>query len=340
MTGRTKLQLTNKRTEKELAIFLMSEIWKKCGAEINSPEFIESVDKLELILKEKFANPILPIGNESLAFSVMTPKTAALAYERVYRIPVLNDPVPEEIGFYGASIYEKCWWAATVVSLFAKEAGVNGVFYNWNKEHEQESGTEEGESEKTSLGFICTEFPKLFYTQPTIFYHSQKHFQDDFSNGKQEVLTSAISNIAMVQEAKLNWEQVIEFRKDKEARIKYIRLTRWIDNELLTKPKNQIEDEIAIKLDDYNWTIKKHGIQTAIGTLSSIIDAKFLSSSSLATTAAALTGGGLLAALTSLSLLFGKTAITFGSKYIENLEKRRKDNFEIAYLFDIKKKFS
>ena len=54
-------------------------------------------------IEKRCGKPIMPGPRDSLALSVMKPKTAALAYEKVYRIPFLTDPVPSEVAFFGAS---------------------------------------------------------------------------------------------------------------------------------------------------------------------------------------------------------------------------------------------
>jgi len=142
----------------------------------------------------------------------------------------------------------------------------------------------------------------------------------------------------LVDEDSLTWEQVQEFRKDTEARAKYKRLVRWIDEELKTKSPAAVQDLIAIRLDDYEWSIKKHGMKTKLGALSCVLDPKFLVAASTVVGASTLAGGELWAALSAATVTIGGAAVSFGKACIDALDERRKENYEVAYIHDIKKK--
>ena len=78
-------------------------------------EFEGLVDEFADSMRERCGAPIVPGELESLGFSVMKPKTAALAFDRIYRIPLLSDPVPPQIGFYCGTLPEVAYW----VGIFA-----------------------------------------------------------------------------------------------------------------------------------------------------------------------------------------------------------------------------
>lgn len=317
---------------------IIRTFFEKWGYDIHSKEFEENLAKpLMATMQKRCGNPIHPKPDESLAFSILKPKTAALAFDRVYRAPVMLEPVPEEIGFYGATTNEIGWWGASLLFLCASQVGIKTGWDLFDKGKKSEGSSQ---TEKETLRFILSEFPKVFNQTPTVFYHAKQSFETDFPKGKNQILTKVISDVAMVDEENLEWEQVIEFRKDKEAKAKYIRFMRWLDKELLTSDSKQIEDLVAVKLDDYQWTLKKHGLKTVIGTISSLLDPKFLGSASAATLTTAFAAGGLWTTLTSLSLIIGKTAVTFGTKYIEGVDERRNSNYEIAYINEVKNKFT
>src|SRR5262249_21489713 len=111
-----------------------------------------------------------------------------------------------------------------------------------------------------------------FKRTPTILYPSSDVYQGEFPIGSQEVLMAAITNIALVDEKNLQWRQVLEFRKDSEARNKYRRFIRWINLELRSSSPDEVKDLIATRLEDYEWALKKHGIKNTLGTLSCILD--------------------------------------------------------------------
>jgi hypothetical protein len=303
---------------------------------VTSSEFEEFVHAIACTMHERFGKPLYPKANESLVVTFDKPKTAALAFDKVYRTPALIEPFPEEVGFYGATDIEKGWWGMGLLYLVAYQLGIKTDLEIFNDEREIDYDIPE--AERNNLRFLCSQFPKVFHQTPTILYSSKNNYNCDFQIGKEHVLMAAISNVAMVDEKELDWKQVLEFRKDINSRIKYQRFMRWLDSEMLTCSPRQIEDNISIKMDDYQYSLKKHGIKTMLGTVSSLIDTKFIGAVSAATAATALAGGELLTALTPLSLMLGKTIITFSNMFIDSMDEARKENYEIAYIYEAKNK--
>jgi hypothetical protein len=297
------------------------------------PEAREKViDMLADVIEQRFGHPIYPRPGESLALSVMTPKTAALAFDRVYRMPFLVDTVPEELGFYCATAPEVMTCATALMLYTAEEAGI--AVNTLKRDHEAQRG------EAGSLRWLCSQFRSEFGISPTIFYHSASSYARQFPSGAQSVLKAAISGVALVEEANLTWDQVKEFRQDAEARGKYRRMVRWINMELANKSPEELQDIIAIRLDDYGWALKKHGIKSSLGALSCLLDPKFLGATSATVAAGALAGGTLWAELAGVTLVIGQALVKFGTTMIDGLDERRKDNYEIAYIHDIRKRFT
>ncbi len=289
------------------------------------------------IIKERFAKPIYPNPGESLAFSNMTPKTAALAFDKVYRNPALTDPVPEEVGFYCATLPEMAFTAAGTFLLAAKDAGLAGKKVD-KYLREERTAQVKAKNEARTLRLFCSEMQIGLGISPTIFYHERASMEREFPDGAHAILKSSISNIAMVDEASLTWEQVIEFRNDLEARKKYRRFVRWADSELEARSSKEMENLVATRLDDYEWSLKKHGVRASLGTISCLLDPKFLAGVSAATAATALATNSIWAALAGASLVIGKAVVAFGTEMVDGLEERRRDNYEVAYLYDIQKR--
>lgn len=311
---------------------LVSIFLKHIGITADStPDYEKLVKSFASMIRERLGKPIYPKTNESLALSVMTPKTAALAFDKVYRIPVLIDPVPEEIGFYCATPPEIGFWSIGLFQRAAEEAGID-------LEQAEGENQSSSETEAQHLRLLCSEFQRQFQIAPTIFYHAQGSCKKEFPKGRNQILTAAISNIAMVDENSLDWQQIIEFRKDSETRKKYRRFVRWVDTEMKEKAPEEIEDLIAIRLDDYQWVLKKHGIKVSLGTLSCLLDPKFVGAVSATVAATAVAGGGVWAALAGASLAVGQAVVSFGTALIDGLDQRRKDNYEVAYIHEVHKR--
>ena len=195
-------------------------------------------------------------------------------------------------------------------------------------------------NETRSLRLLCSELNEEVGVMPTIFYHHSENMRKEFPVGPHQLLMAAISNVAMVDESELTWDQVIEFRRDDKARAKYRRFVRWADYEMKARSPEELEDIIAMRLDDYSWSLKKHGMTATLGAMSCLLDPKFLAAMSAATAATAAVGGALGAALTATTLTVGKALVSFGKEMVDGVDERRKGNYEIAYVYDIKKRLA
>lgn len=174
--------------------------------------------------------------------------------------------------------------------------------------------------------------------EPTLFYESSQDQSQEFQPGSKEVLMTAITSLEIVNEKGLSWEQVLEFRRDREARKKYRRLVRWLDAELRATAPSDVIGAMEDRLDGYQWAIRKHGLSTALGVVSALLDPKFLGGLSATVTAAAIAGGTGWAALAGTAVSVGRALVSFGTTYVGGIEARRGSNYEIAYLHEIQRR--
>jgi hypothetical protein len=318
--------------EKAIAKQLVERVSFSFESDVERSSFI---DRLADTIRRRCGAPIHPSTNESLSLSVMRPKTAALAFDRVYRIPVLNEPVPTEVGFYGATPPEIAYSAAALMILASEDAGFTIQGF-----HDVPATRTPAENERRTLFALCSDLATQYGRLPTIFFHNQKAREAEMPSGSHFVLFTAIIDIALVDEASLSWEQVIEFRKDAEARTKYRRLVRWIDTELQSHSPSEVGDLVAFRLDDYEWALRKHGISTLLGSISSLLDPKFIGAASAVVAATTLSSEKQWGALMGLSIAVGKAAVTFGTTKLAAIQERRANNYEVAYIHEIKSKLS
>lgn len=162
------------------------------------------------------------------------------------------------------------------------------------------------------------------YLTPTE-YDNYISIEDQQCKAGIEICLDFIPDIV---EDKLTWEQVLEFRQDKKTKTKLDRLRRWFNIDLLKKSEEEIKNILGQKLDDYQWALKKHGIQTLVGGSTSIMS--FVS------------GPTLLKLLTDspLAMLSGGVAIGTGAiawiakKLIERTDLKRD---HVAYIYEVRK---
>lgn len=80
-----------------------------------------------------------------------------------------------------------------------------------------------------------------------------------------------IKDIPLILEKELEWEQVLDFRRDKKCMNSAKRLMRWSNIECNGLTRNDIREKLEQELDEYSFSIKKHGIQIVTGALSTIL---------------------------------------------------------------------
>jgi hypothetical protein len=292
--------------------------------------------KVKAKLLKGINSPILPKPCESIAISFGAPKTAALAFDRVYRLPIVGDTlVPKEVGFYFATTEEI---AFNIYML--NMAVTNNVVIDVDGLKLQESNNvkvfhSSANYERGNMQLLTAHFP----TPASVFYQNQKMLSAAYPSGSSEVLHAAITDVALVREDELSWEQVLEFRRDDKARTKYRRFVRWVDMELKSSSPKEVVELMSIRLDDYEWALKKHGIKTSLGALSCLLDPKFLTTASAAIAVSAIAGGKLWASLASAGLVIGRSALEFGTQFVDAKDALRKENYELAYVHEVSKLF-
>lgn len=284
-------------------------------------------------LRRRCGPTLIPHPNESLALSMMSPKTAALAYDKVYRLPILVDPVPEEVGFYGGTLPEMVYCAFTLFIEASREVGFTIEGFG----DTVPSAGEQSVNERRSLSTLTSDLASAIGRPPTIFYRTHQARETDFGVGAESMLMAAIRDIALVDESSLSWKQILEFRRDAEARTKYRRIVRWLDKELCSAEPAAVMDMIALRFDDYEWAIRKHGISTSLGVVSTLIDPKVIGAATAIAATTSVVGTTLWGALAGASIVVGKAVLTFGTTHIAELDRRRGSNYEVAYIHELRR---
>ncbi|MBW2570127.1 MAG: hypothetical protein JRE47_12380, partial [Deltaproteobacteria bacterium] len=155
--------------------------------------------------------------------------------------------------------------------------------------------------------------------------------------GDASVLITTLSDLAVVDEEKLVWEQVKQFREDKDALSKFRRLIHWLDADMINKPQSFVSDEISSRLNEYEWALKKHGIITLLGTITDALDGNFLVGASATGAFLTLLERPGLAALAATGLVLTKAVVAISERLVELEDIRRGPNSEIAFIQEVSK---
>lgn len=165
------------------------------------------------------------------------------------------------------------------------------------------------------------------FVEKTEFEKDCVSLKDAYPPIKHNVIDACIQAIPSVIEEQLSWDQVVETRKDKKAIVKMRKFKNWANQNLEGKSPAEIADILYSELEDYEDTLKKHGIKTTIGGFSTIL-------SGASSILAVLEGSQVELAAAGIAVTAG--LVTFTSDQV--LDYYEKKNTPIAFIYDITKK--
>ena len=167
-------------------------------------------------------------------------------------------------------------------------------------------------------------------------YGSENTRMKEFTEGDRRVVVASLEGIGIIDETTLTWEQILDFRKDTNARHKYIRFLHWLDKDMIGRSPAYIEDEISLRLQDYERSLKNHGIKTVIGTVSEVLDGKYIIGSSSIVAGLSLSGHPVLGFLVGAGLLIGKVVIKISETALSFDDNELGINSEVSWVYEVK----
>lgn len=149
----------------------------------------------------------------------------------------------------------------------------------------------------------------------------------------------ALREISIVDDTKLSWEQIIEFRRDKESVRKYRELRLWLQSGLKANSVTEAADIIGTKLAAYDWAMRKHGLITLQGALTFVLDYRQAGVAALAVAGGNAAAGPIFGALAGGLVITGQITAWALGRYIDREDVKRGANCEVAFIHDINKRF-
>jgi hypothetical protein len=171
----------------------------------------------------------------------------------------------------------------------------------------------------------------------TPLYEKQQRYYLDYPSGKTLSYQAALENLPEIIEGQVSWQQILEFRSDKEAIRKYRELRLWLEYSLSAQSVEHARDLIAHRIEDYEWAIRKHGLKTATGALSSIFSWKGLMSVGAGVSIGAALGGPVWSVLTGTLLTVGRASVWVAERMIEMQDIERGPDSVVALICDAKR---
>lgn len=300
----------------------------------------KSIEKLAVDIQSTW-RPNLPERGESCAVAPQNPKTSALFFDRIWAPPVdYQDRPPDVVSFFGGSECE-LWM---VLGAHIRDFSEFG-----SAEQRQESLLQAISGSQLSKytkqihdpSVVPRVFAEMMFKEAGIpvtpVFDTAARVENEFKPGHAESFLAVVDGIEIVDEQKLKWAQVIELRSDSEAKLKLRKMRNWLDSNFVGKPISFVSDSVAIKLDDYEWTLKKHGIETAQGALSDLLDSKLWIAASPAIGLMVANGADWAAALTGIAVVAGKVSASVTKKWLDFEDRKRGQGSEVAFVHELKK---
>jgi hypothetical protein len=102
-----------------------------------------------------------------------------------------------------------------------------------------------------------------------------------------------LADLKVVDASRVPWQQLVEFRRDREARDRLRRLRLFAHENYSGRSRSYMEDDILMRVSEYDETVQQWGLETVNGALSVVLNSKLAAS---------------VIAGTFLSTLFGQPA--------------------------------
>ncbi len=169
-------------------------------------------------------------------------------------------------------------------------------------------------------------------------YASTRPYLRRFTEGERIAYEGALNNIPLVTASEVSWEQIISFRKDQEAVRKYRDLRLWLRSGLGAESVLHASDIIGQKIENYRWAIRKHGLQTSIGTFKQVFDWKASPLTLAAAGGAGLVGGPIWGTIVGGLAIAAQVGAWIAERNLKSEEVRRGPDREVAILYDIQEK--
>ena len=260
-------------------------------------------------------------------------KRAALLFDRIYK-PWLShdDNIPSSLLFEISNnrSYFNTAWEKLLKELFKEENMSKDIPRNIPTAGETLNVINEFE-----LRVRVESFRMAGYTVTPV-YNSQQRFFLDYPSGNNIVYQAALENLPDIIEDQVSWEQILEFRSDNDAIRKYRALRLWLEHSLSAQSVEHARDLVASSIEDYEWAIRKHGLKTITGALSSIFSLKGLLSFTAGAGVGVAMGGPIWSALTGAIFTIGRTSVWVAERMIERQDIERAPDAAVALICDAK----
>lgn len=143
----------------------------------------------------------------------------------------------------------------------------------------------------------------------------------------------SLSGVSLIDPDRATWEQIIELRSDFDSRRRLQRLRAFVTENYVGKSRAYVEDDLSSRLDEYQQVKRKHGFESVVGSIGSLVDSSNIQAATSAGLATALLGGPWAGISSAVLIEVGKVAIEFAKRRRAMVDWR--NSHPLAYLVQL-----
>lgn len=284
-----------------------------------------------------------PDKGETAVIALTQPMTAALCFDRVWSV---SQTTPREIAYFTGTETEVRLCALTMLQLLtAEQQGhysddlIKNIVYELvmvAREHDKDAFMELLRTYDSEIfsRVLARAIEKSIGIRPLPMYSTAASCSQEYREGSSEAAVAILTGLRVVDELNTTWDQVLEFRQDAEARKKYQRFLHWLDSSMVGRSLSFIQQEVALRLDDYEWSLRKHGIATVIGSLGLLAEGKILAATAATYSAFYLAANETVATAGAAAAFVGSLSIHLANAALNLEETRHGAHAPVAFVHD------
>jgi hypothetical protein len=169
-------------------------------------------------------------------------------------------------------------------------------------------------------------------------YLSDAAFHFDHPVGPAAVYQAAITEIPDIDEAATSWDEILEFRHDAAALGLYRAFRLWANDAVKAESVAHAQDLIGQRLENREWALRKHGFNTVVGSMTSILSWDGLASVAGSAGLAAYFASPRWAAISAGGVIVAKSALWLAQRNIERAELARSAQAEVAIICEARRR--
>jgi len=181
-------------------------------------------------------------------------------------------------------------------------------------------------------------FERHFQCGVPFLFDSRDACASTYEGDDRACLTAAIQQLRILDETATEWTQIREFRRDAAAKTDYRRLVRWLNRDMQGWSPVAVAEELALRLEDYERAIDKHGLATRVGLLSTTMDFQSLTAVFGSLGASTLLGEPFAGALAATGLLSARALVKVAESKVARAEVDSAHR-EIAFVAEVANRF-